>query len=196
MTDLTSLTLARAREGLATKDFTAAELTDAHLAAMERARGLNAFVLETPDVAVAMAADADGGIARGGARPLEGIPLAIKDLFCTKDVRTRAGSHILDNFHPTYESTVTSQLWRDGAVMLGKTNLDEFAMGSSNETSYFRPVTSPWRRQRANTALVPGGSSGGSAAAVAANLCLGATGTDTGGARRQPPPLTPKGRSQ
>ncbi len=190
MTDLTSLTLARAREGLATKDFTAAELTDAHLAAMERARGLNAFVLETPDVARAMAADADARIARGGARPLEGIPLAIKDLFCTKDVRTRAGSHILDNFHPTYESTVTSQLWRDGAVMLGKTNLDEFAMGSSNETSYFGPVTSPWRRQGANTALVPGGSSGGSAAAVAANLCLGATGTDTGGSIRQPAAFT------
>ncbi len=190
MTDLTALTLAQARDGLAAKDFSAAELTDAHLTAIERARSLNAYVLETPDAARAMAVEADARIARGEARPLEGIPLAIKDLFCTKDVRSTAGSRILDGFVPTYESTVTSQLWRDGAVMLGKTNLDEFAMGSSNETSYFGPVTSPWRRQGSNTALVPGGSSGGSAAAVAANLCLGATGTDTGGSIRQPAAFT------
>jgi aspartyl-tRNA(Asn)/glutamyl-tRNA(Gln) amidotransferase subunit A len=137
-----------------------------------------------------MAAEADARIGRGEGRPLEGIPLAVKDMFCTAGVRTTAGSHILGNFVPGYESTVTAQLWRDGAVMLGKTNNDEFAMGSSNETSYFGPVISPWRRQGANTNLVPGGSSGGSAAAVAANLCLGATGTDTGGSIRQPAAFT------
>ena len=129
--------------------FSAAELADAHLAAMERARALNAFVLETPEQARAMAQAADARLAAGDARPLEGIPLGIKDLFCTKDVRTTACSHILDNFVPTYESTVTAQLWRDGAVMLGKLNNDEFAMGSSNETSCFGPVISPWRRQGA-----------------------------------------------
>jgi aspartyl-tRNA(Asn)/glutamyl-tRNA(Gln) amidotransferase subunit A len=190
MTDLTALTIAKAREGLRKKSFRAAELTEAHLAAMEKARALNAFVSETPDVARRMAGEADKRLAAGEARPLEGIPLAVKDMFCTKDVRTTAGSHILDNFVPTYESTVTSQLWRDGAVLLGKTNNDEFAMGSSNETSYFGPVTSPWRRKGANAPLVPGGSSGGSAAAVAANLALGATGTDTGGSIRQPAAFT------
>ena len=127
---------------------------------------------------------------RGEGGPLEGIPLGVKDLFATKGVRTTACSHILDNFVPTYESTVTANLWRDGAVMLGKLNNDEFAMGSSNETSFFGPVISPWRRRGANTPLVPGGSSGGSAAAVAANLCLGATGTDTGGSIRQPAAFT------
>jgi aspartyl-tRNA(Asn)/glutamyl-tRNA(Gln) amidotransferase subunit A len=188
--DLTALTIAAARDGLARKEFSAAELTDAHLAAMERARALNAYVLETPERAKAMAGDADARIASGDAKPLDGIPLAIKDMFCTQDIRTTASSHILDNFEPAYESTVTSQLWRDGAVLLGKTNNDEFAMGSSNETSFFGPVTSPWRRRGANTALVPGGSSGGSAAAVAANLALGATGTDTGGSIRQPASFT------
>jgi aspartyl-tRNA(Asn)/glutamyl-tRNA(Gln) amidotransferase subunit A len=157
---------------------------------MERARGLNAYLLETPERAKAMAQQADARIATGDAKPLDGIPLAVKDMFCTADVRTTASSHILDNFVPTYESTVTSQLWRDGAVLLGKTNNDEFAMGSSNETSFFGAVTSPWRRRGANTALVPGGSSGGSAAAVAANLALGATGTDTGGSIRQPASFT------
>jgi aspartyl-tRNA(Asn)/glutamyl-tRNA(Gln) amidotransferase subunit A len=137
-----------------------------------------------------MAKESDAKIAKGDARPLEGIPLAIKDLFCTNGVRTTACSHILGNFVPTYESTVTAQLWRDGAVLLGKTNNDEFAMGSSNETSYFGPVHSPWRRRGANTPLTPGGSSGGSAAAVAAQLCLGATGTDTGGSIRQPAAFT------
>jgi aspartyl-tRNA(Asn)/glutamyl-tRNA(Gln) amidotransferase subunit A len=190
MTDLTSLTIAEARDGLAEKSFSAAELTAAHLAAMERARTLNAFVLETPERARAMAQAADARIAAGDVRPLEGIPLAIKDMFCTADVRSTACSHILDGFEPTYESTVTAQLWRDGAVLLGKTNCDEFAMGSSNESSYYGPVVSPWRRRGANTALVPGGSSGGSAAAVAANLCLGATGTDTGGSIRQPAAFT------
>src|ERR671936_1963510 len=186
MTDLTSLTLAEARKGLADKIFTSLELTDAHLSAIEKARVLNAFVMETPDQARAMAREADSKIARGDAGPLAGIPLGIKDLFATRGVRTTACSKILGNFVPTYESTVTAQLWRDGAVMLGKTNNDEFAMGSSNESSYFGPVQSPWRRRGANTPLVPGGSSGGSAAAVAANLCLGATGTDTGGSIRQP----------
>jgi aspartyl-tRNA(Asn)/glutamyl-tRNA(Gln) amidotransferase subunit A len=190
MTDLTSLTVAEAREGLKAKRFSATELTDAHLTAMERARALNAYVLETPDVARAMAEASDRRIASGQAGPLEGIPLAVKDMFGSKDIRTTACSHILDNFVPAYESTVTSQLWRDGAVMLGKTNNDEFAMGSSNETSFFGPVTSPWRRQGSNMPLVPGGSSGGSAAAVAANICLGATGTDTGGSIRQPAAFT------
>src|SRR6267378_7479978 len=190
MTDLTSLTLAEARTGLANKSFTSLELTDAHLKAIEAARALNAFVMETPDQARAMAREADAKIAMGEGGPLGGIPLGIKDLFATRDVRTTACSRILDNFVPPYESTVTAQLWRDGAVMLGKTNNDEFAMGSSNETSYFAPVQSPWRKRGANTPLVPGGSSGGSAAAVAANLCLGATGTDTGGSIRQPAAFT------
>jgi aspartyl-tRNA(Asn)/glutamyl-tRNA(Gln) amidotransferase subunit A len=137
-----------------------------------------------------MAKASDARIAKGEAGPLEGIPLAIKDLFCTQGVRTTACSHILDNFVPTYESTVSGQLWRDGAVLLGKTNNDEFAMGSSNETSFMGAVTSPWRRKGSNTPLVPGGSSGGSAAAVAAHLALGATGTDTGGSIRQPAAFT------
>ena len=190
MTDLTALTIAAAREGLKKKSFSAAELSEAHLSAMERARALNAYVLETVDVARAMAKRSDARIAKGEGGALEGVPLAIKDMFCTKDVRSTACSRILDNFLPAYESTVTANLWRDGAVMLGKTNNDEFAMGSSNESSYFGPVISPWRRKGANTPLVPGGSSGGSAAAVAAGLCLGATGTDTGGSIRQPAALT------
>jgi aspartyl-tRNA(Asn)/glutamyl-tRNA(Gln) amidotransferase subunit A len=190
MTDLTSLTLADARDRLRKGEFSALELTDAHLAAIEKARALNAFVLETPDVARAMAKQADARLQAGEARPLEGIALGIKDLFATRGVRTTACSHILGNFEPPYESAVTAQLWRDGAVMLGKLNNDEFAMGSSNESSFFGPVTSPWRRKGANTPLVPGGSSGGSAAAVAAQLCLGATGTDTGGSIRQPAAFT------
>jgi aspartyl-tRNA(Asn)/glutamyl-tRNA(Gln) amidotransferase subunit A len=151
---------------------------------------LNAYVLETPERAHAMAKAADARLAAGDARPLEGVALGIKDLFATKDVRTTAGSRILSDFVPTYESTVTGNLWRDGAVLLGKLNNDEFAMGSSNETSCFGPVVSPWRRTGANTPLVAGGSSGGSAAAVAANLCLGASGTDTGGSIRQPAAFT------
>src|SRR6202043_652417 len=189
MTDLTSLTLAEAREGLAKKSFTSLEMPDAHLKAIEQARALNAYVLETPDQARAMARAADARIAKGEAGPLAGIPLGIKDLFATKDVRTTACSKILGNFVPTYESTITSQLWRDGAVMLGKLNNDEFAMGSSNETSCFGPVVNPWR-DGANTTLVPGGSSGGSASAVAALLCMGATATDTGGSIRQPAAFT------
>jgi aspartyl-tRNA(Asn)/glutamyl-tRNA(Gln) amidotransferase subunit A len=186
MTDLTSLTLSEARGGLAKKSFTSLELTDAHLAAIEAARALNAFVMETPDQARAMAKAADAAIANGEGGPLGGIPLGIKDLFATKGVRTTACSKILGDFIPPYESTVTSQLWRDGAVLLGKLNNDEFAMGSSNETSCFGPVVNPWRREGSDTKLVPGGSSGGSASAVAAGLCLGATGTDTGGSIRQP----------
>ena len=190
MTDLTSLTIAEARAGLAGKSFTALELTDAHLSAIEAARVLNAFVLETPDHARRMARQADAKIAKGEGGPLAGIPLGIKDLFATTDVRTTACSKILGNFVPPYESTVTSQLWRDGAVMLGKLNNDEFAMGSSNETSCFGPVVNPWRRDGSDTRLVPGGSSGGSASAVAALLCMGATATDTGGSIRQPAAFT------
>ena len=186
MTDLTSLTLAQARDALRNKDFTATELAEAHLSAIEQARVLNAFVLETPDRARDMARAADARLAKGEGGPLEGLPLGIKDLFCTAGVRTTACSHILENFVPTYESTVTANLWRDGAVLLGKLNNDEFAMGSSNETSFFGPVVSPWRRRGSDTKIVPGGSSGGSAAAVAAKLCVGATGTDTGGSIRQP----------
>jgi aspartyl-tRNA(Asn)/glutamyl-tRNA(Gln) amidotransferase subunit A len=190
MIDLTALTIAQARDALTKKSVTAAEIADAHIKAIEEARSLNAYVLETPDIARKMAKESDARIAAGKAGPLEGIPIGVKDLFCTRDVRTTASSHILDNFIPAYESTVTAQLWRDGAVMLGKLNNDEFAMGSSNETSFFGPVQSPWRRQGSNTPLVPGGSSGGSATAVAARLCLGSTGTDTGGSIRQPAAFT------
>ena len=186
MTALTSLTLAQARDALRKKEFSALELADAHLAAIEKARALNAFVQETADQARDMARAADDRLAKGQAGPLEGLPLGIKDLFCTKGIRTTACSHILENFVPAYESTVTANLWRDGAVLLGKLNNDEFAMGSSNETSYFGPVVSPWRRRGSEQKLVPGGSSGGSATAVAAGLCAGATGTDTGGSIRQP----------
>jgi aspartyl-tRNA(Asn)/glutamyl-tRNA(Gln) amidotransferase subunit A len=186
MTDLTSLSLAQARDALRTKEFSATELAEAHISAIEKARALNAFVLETPDRARGMARASDARLARGEGGPLEGLPLGIKDLFCTAGLRTTACSHILENFVPTYESSVTANLWRDGAVLLGKLNNDEFAMGSSNESSYFGPVVSPWRRHGSDAKLVPGGSSGGSAAAVAANLCAGATGTDTGGSIRQP----------
>jgi aspartyl-tRNA(Asn)/glutamyl-tRNA(Gln) amidotransferase subunit A len=187
---LTSLTLTEARDGLRARKFSARELADAHLTAMEQARALNAYVLETPERAQAMAAKSDKRLKSGSARPLEGIPLAIKDLFATEGVRTTACSKILENFVPTYESTVTANLWRDGAVLLGKTNNDEFAMGSSTETSCFGPAVSPWRRRGSNAPLVPGGSSGGSAVAVAARLSLGGVGTDTGGSIRQPAGLT------
>src|SRR5215212_264101 len=190
MTELTSLTLAEARNGLAKKSFTSIELTEAHLDAIEAARALNAFVMETPDQARAMATAADDSISRDEGRPLAGIPLGIKDLFATRHVRTTACAKILANFVPHYESTIPSQLWRDGAVMLGKLNNDEFAMGSSNETSCFGPVVNPWRREGSNTSLVPGGSSGGSASAVSARLCMGATATDTGGSIRQPAAFT------
>jgi aspartyl-tRNA(Asn)/glutamyl-tRNA(Gln) amidotransferase subunit A len=190
MTDATSLTLTEARDALKDRRISATELTKAFLAAMEKARGLNAHVLETPEQALNMAARADERLGKGEGGPLEGLPLGIKDLFCTDGVRTTACSKILGDFVPNYESTVTSQLWRGGAVLLGKLNNDEFAMGSSNETSAFGPVVNPWRRAGSNAALVPGGSSGGSAAAVAADLCLAATATDTGGSIRQPAAFT------
>ncbi len=190
MSDLTDLTLAGARDALLQKQISAVDLAKAHIAAIEKARALNAFIVETPDKALAMAQASDEIIAKGEARPLEGLPLGIKDLYCTNGVQTTAGSHMLEGFVPPYESTVSSHLWRDGATMLGKLNLDEFAMGSSNETSYFGPVISPWRRAGQTTPLTPGGSSGGSASAVAAHLCLGATASDTGGSIRQPAAFT------
>jgi aspartyl-tRNA(Asn)/glutamyl-tRNA(Gln) amidotransferase subunit A len=190
MTALTHLTIAEARAGLAARKFSARELAAAHVKAVEAIRPLNAFLTETPEQALAMAAASDQRLAKGEAGWLEGIPLAIKDLFCTEGVRTTAASKILGNFIPPYESTVTASLWRQGAVMLGKTNLDEFAMGSSNMTSAFGPVESPWRRKGDNRKLVPGGSSGGSAAAVAARAALAAIGTDTGGSIRQPGALS------
>jgi len=191
VTDLTRLSLAAARKGLKAKDFTAVELTNAYLSAIERANPmLNAFVAVTAEGALASAAASDAKIATGEAGPLEGVPLGIKDLFGTKGVHTQAASHILDGFKPEYESTVTANLWRDGAVMLGKLNMDEFAMGSSNETSYYGPVINPWRASNSNANLVPGGSSGGSASAVSAWLCAGATATDTGGSIRQPAAFT------
>jgi aspartyl-tRNA(Asn)/glutamyl-tRNA(Gln) amidotransferase subunit A len=190
MSDLTSLTLAQAREFLRKRELSAVELTKAHVAEVVSARALNAFVLETPDVALGMAERADAALAKGDGGPLAGLPLGVKDMFATKDVLTTACSRMLEKFVPTYESTVGANLWRDGAVMLGKVSHDEFAMGSSNETSCFGPVVSPWRRRGSAAKLVPGGSSGGSAAAVAANLCLGAIATDTGGSIRQPAAYT------
>lgn len=191
MGELTDLTIADAREGLRAKSFSAEELTQAHLDAIDAANlSLNAFVLPTPQRALDMARASDARLAKGEGGALEGVPLGIKDLFCTKNVRTTACSHILDGFTPVYESTVTANLWANGAVMLGKLNNDEFAMGSSNETSYFGGVINPWRRQGSDAPLVPGGSSGGSSAAVAARLCLGATATDTGGSIRQPAAFT------
>ncbi|MET0604850.1 MAG: amidase, partial [Beijerinckiaceae bacterium] len=200
MSDLISLTLADAHDGLKAKRFSSRDITRAHIDAIEKARPLNAYVLETPEHALAQADASDARLAKGEGGPLEGLPLGIKDLFATRGVRTTACSKVLGNFVPAYESTVSSNLWRDGAVMLGKLNNDEFAMGSSNETSAFGPVVSPWRRPGANTyvengqvvgtPLVPGGSSGGSAAAVAAHLCLAATATDTGGSIRQPAAFT------
>ncbi|KIQ68345.1 Asp-tRNA(Asn)/Glu-tRNA(Gln) amidotransferase subunit GatA [Wenxinia marina] len=189
MTDLTSLTIAAARDALRKGDVTSAELTEACLTAIDGADALNAFVHKTPEIARQQAAAADAR--RGADAPdLNGIPLGIKDLFCTKGVPSQAASRILDGFRPEYESTVTRQLFEAGAVMLGKLNMDEFAMGSSNETSVYGNAVNPWRREGDDTALTPGGSSGGSAAAVAAGLCLGATGTDTGGSIRQPAAFT------
>ena len=203
MTDLTSLTLAEARDQLKSRAISSVEITAAHLEAIERAKGLNAYIVTTVDKALRMAEASDARLAKGEGGPLEGLPIGIKDLYATEGVHTQACSHILDGFRPTYESTVTSNLWRDGAVMLGKLNMDEFAMGSSNETSYYGPVASPWLppnwgRDQARTALArgkqglltPGGSSGGSAAAVAARLCLAATASDTGGSIRQPAAFT------
>ena len=203
MTDLTSLTLAEARDHLKSRAISGLEITKAHLGAMERAKALNAFVATTADRALEMAEASDARLAKGAGGLLEGLPIGVKDLYATKGVHTQACSHILDGFRPPYESTVTANLWREGAVMLGKLNMDEFAMGSSNETSYYGPVASPWlppnwSRDRARAALLagkrglltPGGSSGGSASAVAARLCLAATASDTGGSIRQPAAFT------
>ena len=186
MTRPTDLTLAGARGLLDRGEISAVELVRAHLEAVEAARPLNVYVTETPERALAGAAAADARRKAGTARPLDGIPVAVKDLFCTEGVRTTAGSRMLENFVPGYESTVTARLAAAGAVTVGKTGLDEFAMGSSNETSHFGPVVNPWTRPADGARLVPGGSSGGSAAAVAARTCLGAVGTDTGGSIRQP----------
>src|ERR1700753_4326598 len=190
MSDPTSMTLAEARDALKAKKISSRELTGAFVSAIAAARPLNAFITEAGEQALAMADASDTRIAKGEAGALEGLPLAIKDLFCTRGTRTTAASKILGNFVPPYESTVTQNLWDAGAVMLGKTNLDEFAMGSSNETSAFGNVINPWRAENSNVNLVPGGSSGGSSAAVAADLCLAATGTDTGGSIRQPAAVT------
>ena len=183
---LLALTLAEARDGLARKSFSARELTATYNDAVSEIESLNAYITPTPERALAMAEAADNRLAEGEALPLDGMPIAVKDLYCTRGVLTTAASHILDGFRPSYESTVTDRLWQSGAVMLGKTNLDEFAMGSSNTTSWYGPVENPWRRRGDNRPLVPGGSSGGSAAAVAARAALAATGTDTGGSIRQP----------
>lgn len=186
MSKLTKMTIAEAREGLKKKEFSAVELTKAYIEQMENNRKLNAYVLETPEVALAQAKISDEKYAKGMNGILEGIPLGIKDLFCTKGIRTTACSHILDGFEPQYESTVTEKLLNAGASILGKLNLDEFAMGGSNETSYYGPVINPHKAKDNNADLVAGGSSGGSAAAVAADMCAAATGTDTGGSIRQP----------
>jgi len=190
MSKLTDLTITDAASGMANGDFSAEELTAAHLQAMEQAADLNAFITPTPDIALARAKESDARRAKGDAAgAMDGIPIAVKDLFCTEGTLTTAGSHILDGFTPPYESTVTTKLRNAGAVMLGKTNLDEFAMGSANITSYYGPVKNPWKGKDGKD-LVPGGSSGGSAAAVAARIALGATGTDTGGSIRQPASFT------
>ncbi len=190
MTNITDLTLAELRDALKLKKVSSLETTDAYLANIEKAQGLNAFVVVTADKARAMAKASDAKLAKGEGAAIEGVPLGIKDLFCTEGVQTTAGSHILEGFTPTYESTVSANLWRDGGVMLGKLNMDEFAMGSSNETSYFGPVINPWRAKGGNAKLTPGGSSGGSSTSVAAHLCAAATATDTGGSIRQPASLT------
>jgi aspartyl-tRNA(Asn)/glutamyl-tRNA(Gln) amidotransferase subunit A len=193
MAKLTDLSLGEALDGLKAKKFSATELTKDYIAAQEKTRGLNAYIVETPEEALKAAKESDARYAKGEARRLEGIPLGIKDLFCTKGVQTTAASKILKGFKPTYESTVTQQLWDDGALMLGKLNLDEFAMGSANITSAFGNVISPWSGAdpvNATRKLVPGGSSGGSAAAVSAHSAIAATGTDTGGSIRQPAAFT------
>ncbi len=183
MKDITKLTLVDTLNGLKKKDFSSLELTKAYLENMKAGKRYNAYVTECADVALEQAKTSDEHYKNSTNRPLEGIALGIKDMFCTKGIRTTACSHIIDNFIPQYESTVTQQLLDNGAVFLGKLNLDEFAMGGSNETSYFGPVINPWSKDKD---LVPGGSSGGSAAAVAAHLCVAATGTDTGGSIREP----------
>jgi len=190
MTDLTSKTIAELRDGFRGGEFSARDIAEEYNAAVAASKALNAYTVETPDIALAAADAADLARAGGNLQPLSGIPLGIKDLFATVGVDTTAGSHILQGFQPVYESTVTANLRNAGAGMLGKLNMDEFAMGSSNETSTYGPVLSPWRRTGSNVGLTPGGSSGGSAAAVAARIAPGVTGTDTGGSIRQPAAFT------
>jgi aspartyl-tRNA(Asn)/glutamyl-tRNA(Gln) amidotransferase subunit A len=192
MSDITDLGVAQLRDGVRTGNFSAREVADAFTAKVRRAKALNAFIVETPDHAIAAADAADAARAAGDTlKPLAGVPIGMKDLFCTKGVQTTAASHILEGFKPTYESTVSQKLWDAGAGMLGKLNMDQFAMGSSNETSYFGNVISPWKRGAGDNApLAPGGSSGGSSAAVSARIVPGATGTDTGGSIRQPAAFT------
>ena len=188
--ELCKLSIHDAMHGLESGDFSATELTQAHIDAIANARELNAFITETPDKALAMAKASDERRQRGEAGLMEGIPIAMKDLFCTKGVLSTAASHILDGFVPPYESTVSGKLWDAGCICLGKSNLDEFAMGSSNLTSYYGGVKNPWTRPGDNADLVPGGSSGGSASAVSARIAMAATGTDTGGSIRQPAAFT------
>ncbi|NIJ07989.1 aspartyl-tRNA(Asn)/glutamyl-tRNA(Gln) amidotransferase subunit A [Sphingomonas vulcanisoli] len=191
MTNATDLTVAEIRDGFRDGEFTAREIAEEFVAAVEAGRALNTFIVETPEHALAAADAADQERESGAVRPLSGVPLGIKDLFCTEGVQTTAASHILEGFVPTYESTITERLFLAGAGMLGKLNMDQFAMGSSNETSYFGNVLSPWRRNDGgNAALAPGGSSGGSSAAIAARMVPAATGTDTGGSIRQPAAFT------
>ncbi len=190
MTDITNLGIAGLRDGFRAGDFSARETADAFIGAVEGGRALNAFIVETPDHAIAAAENADRARTAGELQPLSGVPLGIKDLFCTAGYQTTAASHMLEGFVPEYESTVTAKLFAAGAGMLGKLNLDQFAMGSSNETSYFGNVISPWRTEGSNAALAPGGSSGGSSSAIAARLVPAATGTDTGGSIRQPAAFT------
>ena len=193
MSKLTDLSITEALSGLAAKKFSAVELTDAHIKAVEKARPLNAFITETPEIAARQAKESDARRASGKAGALDGIPLAMKDLYCTKGVRTTAASKILHNFVPTYESTVSQKLADAGSVMLGKVNLDEFAMGSGGTSSHFGPTISPWsgaEPAKATRKLVPGGSSSGSSAAVSGRFAMGATGTDTGGSIRQPAAVT------
>ncbi|WAT19119.1 Asp-tRNA(Asn)/Glu-tRNA(Gln) amidotransferase subunit GatA [Aurantiacibacter sp. MUD11] len=191
MTDFTQLGVKAIRDGVAAGDFTAREVAEAFNGAVAAAAELNAFIVATPEHALAAAEKVDAARAAGEELgPMAGVPIGMKDLFCTDGVQSTAASHILEGFLPRYESTVSQKLWDAGAGMLGKLNMDQFAMGSSNETSYFGPVKSPWRKQGSNAALTPGGSSGGSSAAVAARLCPAATGTDTGGSIRQPAAIT------
>lgn len=190
MSDLTKLSIADARDLLGKGDLSSRELTEAHIKAVDSADALNAYVAKTPELALEMADRADGMIKAGNAKGMTGIPVGIKDLFATKGVHTQACSHILDGFKPEYESSVSQNLWDDGAVMLGKLNMDEFAMGSSNETSYYGPVKNPWRAKGSNNDFVPGGSSGGSVASVSGYAAMGATASDTGGSIRQPAAFT------
>ncbi|WP_037480645.1 amidase family protein, partial [Sphingobium sp. ba1] len=191
MTDLTDLTVAEIRDGFRAGDFSAREVAEGFNANVAAAKALNAFIVETPEKALEAADAADKALAAGDVKPLSGVPIGMKDLFCTQGVQTTAASHMLEGFVPTYESTVSAKLWDAGAGMLGKLNLDQFAMGSSNETSYYGNVISPWKRDGGdNSALAPGGSSGGSSSAIAARLCPAATGTDTGGSIRQPAAFT------